>query len=687
MMKKLRLVFGVLLLSLLLPAINEKELIKKLPPRYKTWLTEEVVYIIAGKEKEVFLQLASDLERDAFIKAFWRQRDPNPNTPENEFRTEHYRRITYANNWFGKESPAPGWKSDQGRIYILLGEPKSIDRIENKTELRNIIIWYYQGMVEYGLPNAFNVLFFKRDFTGDYELYSPVRFGPQYLLANYAGDMTDYGGAYLTLQTIEPAIADLSLNLIPGDSSGYSPSMASEMLITSKIPVAPIKKVNIQYAEKMLRYKDMVEIDYTANFIESSKVVAVVRHPAAGCYFVHYLIEPKKLTVERYNDKFSTVLEIYGNVIDEQNRSVFQFNKSIAVELNETQMEKIKDKLFSFQDMFPLIAGKYKLTILLKNTVSREFTSMESAIEIPEKPVPGIVPLLLANRMIENSSYQGQSKPFLIGGKQLVPSPRNDFISGDTLFLFFQLPALSNELQNQGSLQFDILRDNVSVMALVKKISDYPGLPDVIEKFPLAALKAANYVMRVTLLSAQGKPLYMEESDFYVTPMSVLPRPWVMSVPLNSVTAPQYWNDMGNQYLNLQELPQARTFIEKAYHLSPQTASFAMDFCRVLMIMKDYQQAKEIALLPFKNQGKNEFLIVLAQASQALGQYSEACDYYNQHIVHFGGSPKILNSLGECYFAMGNAPEAVQSWEKSLKIDPRQEKLKERLAALKGDKK
>jgi GWxTD domain-containing protein len=190
MMKKLRLVFGVLLLSLLLPAINEKELIKKLPPRYKTWLTEEVVYIIAGKEKEVFLQLASDLERDAFIKAFWRQRDSNPNTPENEFQIEHYRRIAYANNWFGKESPAPGWKSDQGRIYILLGEPKSIDRIENKTELRNIIIWYYQGMVEYGLPNAFNVLFFKRDFTGDYELYSPVRFGPQYLLANYAGDMT-----------------------------------------------------------------------------------------------------------------------------------------------------------------------------------------------------------------------------------------------------------------------------------------------------------------------------------------------------------------------------------------------------------------------------------------------------------------------------------------------------------------
>ena len=686
MMKKMLWLFGVLIPCLLLSAINEKELLKNLPARYKTWLTEEVVYIIAGKEKEVFLQLSTDMERDAFIRAFWKQRDPNPNTPENEFQIEHYRRIAYANNWFGKDSPAPGWKSDMGRIYIQLGEPKSIDRIENKTELRNMVIWYYQGMMEFGLPNAFNVLFFKRDFTGDYELYSPVRFGPQYLMIDYDGDMTDYETAYLALQNIEPAIADLSLNLIPGESSGYSPSMSSEMLITSKIPTAPIKKVNVQYAEKMLRYKDMVEIDYTANFVESSKVVAVVRHPAAGCYFVHYLIEPKKLTFEQYNDKFYTTLEVFGNVTDTQGRSVFQFNKTIPVELNQTQMGKIRDKLFSFQDMFPLIAGKYKLTVLMKNTVSREFTSMESDIEIPEKPAAGIASLLLANKMIDNSSYRGQGKPFLIGSQQLVPSPRNDFIVGDTLYLFFQLPALGGELKEQGSLQFDILKDNVSVVSLLKKISEYPGLPDVIEKFPLAALNAANYVMRVTLLSPQGKNLDMEESDFYITPMATLPRPWVMSVPLPSITAPQYWNDLGNQYLNVKDLTQARMLIEKAYHLSPQTPGFAMDLCRVLIEMKDFQQAKTIALLPFKNQGKNEFLPVLAQTSQALGQYSEAIDYYNQHIAHFGGSAKVLNALGECLLALGNTAEAVQAWEKSLKIDPKQEKLKEKVAALKGVK-
>ncbi|HSQ36253.1 MAG TPA: GWxTD domain-containing protein, partial [Candidatus Binatia bacterium] len=611
----------------------------------------------------------------------------NPNTSENEFQIEHYRRIKYANNWFGKESPAPGWKSDQGRIYIVLGEPKSIDRIENKTELRNIVIWYYQGLGEYGLPNAFNVLFFKRDYTGDYELYSPVRFGPQYLIANYEGDMTDYGNAYLRLQNIEPAVADLSLNLIPGESSGYSPSMSSELLITNKIPAMPARNVNTKYAEKLLRYKDMVEMEYTANFIDSAKVVAVVRHPDAGSYFVHYLIEPKKLSIEQYNDKFYTTLEIFGNVVDQQNRSVFQFNRTIPVELSEAQVGKIQDKLFSFQDMFPLIPGKYKMTVLLKNTVSREFTSIESDVVVPESPVPGIGPLLLANKLIENSSYRGRSKPFLISDRQLVPSPRNDFMANDTLFLFFQLPALSAEMKNQGSLRFDILKDDLSVKTVDKKIAGYPAVPDIFESFPLAGFRAANYTLRVTLLSPQGKPLGTEESLFYITPMAVLPRPWVMSVPQSSINAPQYWNDLGNQYFNLKNMAQARSFFEQTYHLSPQTVKFTMDYCRVLIEMQDYQLVKEIALLAFTNQGQKEFLPLLAQSSQALKQYTEAIDYYVQHINHSGGSSRILNALGECYLAVANVPEAIKAWEHSLKIDPKQEKLRERIAALNGGKK
>ncbi len=686
-MKKAILLLTLLPFFMTLRPAAEKDLLRDLPPQHRKWLSEEVVYIITETERHVFLQLASDIERDQFIKAFWRQRDPNPNTPENEFQVEHYRRIQYANNWFGKESPGAGWRSDMGRIYILLGEPKSIERIENNTELRPVVTWYYQGMMEYGLPNAFSVLFFKRDMTGEYELYSPVRFGPQYLMFDYDGDMSNYETAYSALYKIEPTIADLSLNLISGESSGFSPSMSSELLITSKIPMAPAKKVNTQYAEKMLRYKDMVEMEYTANFIDNSKRVAVIRDPLSGIHFVHYLIEPRKLSIEEYNGKYFTTLDVFGSVADMAGKPVFQINKSVPIELTKGQMERIAGKLFSFQDMFPLVPGKFRLTVLLKNTVSREFTSIEQVVEVPEKPALGIRSLLLANRLVENSSYQGQGKPFLLGDRQLVPSPRNDFTASDTLFVYCQLSGLSEELEERGSLRFDILREETGVLTLTRKIGDYPRQRGVLERFPLAALKPANYVLRVTLLSPQGQALASEEDNFFITPMLVLPRPWVLSLPVSASATPQYWNDLGNQYLNLNETQKAREQLERAYHLSPQNGRFVLDFCRVLMELKEMRQAKDIALRAFQNRQQPELLLPLAQASQALGETAEAIDYYRRHIAHAGASVRILNTLGECYMTVGNGAEAASAWEKSLKIDPKQPELKERLAALKGEKK
>ena len=94
-----------------------------LPERFQKWIDEEVVYIITPAERDVFLALHTDRERDLFIDAFWKHRNPAPGSRENEFRKEHYRRIAYANQHLGLDAPMPGWKTDRGRMYILLGEP------------------------------------------------------------------------------------------------------------------------------------------------------------------------------------------------------------------------------------------------------------------------------------------------------------------------------------------------------------------------------------------------------------------------------------------------------------------------------------------------------------------------------------------------------------------------------------
>jgi GWxTD domain-containing protein len=104
---------------------NAKSLKRELRGEYRKWLDEDVRWIIADDERKAFMQLSNDEERDKFIEAFWDRRNPNPDSEDNEFKDEHYRRIEYANEHFA--AGIPGWKTDRGRIYIVFGPPDEIE--------------------------------------------------------------------------------------------------------------------------------------------------------------------------------------------------------------------------------------------------------------------------------------------------------------------------------------------------------------------------------------------------------------------------------------------------------------------------------------------------------------------------------------------------------------------------------
>src|SRR5579863_4142665 len=104
---------------------SDNQLKKELESPYKKWLDEDVVYIISPEERHSFLHLSTNEEREQFIEAFWQRRNPDPDSPENTFKEEHYRRIAYVNEHFA--SGIPGWKTDRGRIYIIWGPPDEID--------------------------------------------------------------------------------------------------------------------------------------------------------------------------------------------------------------------------------------------------------------------------------------------------------------------------------------------------------------------------------------------------------------------------------------------------------------------------------------------------------------------------------------------------------------------------------
>ncbi len=663
----------------------DKVSVKDLPEKYQKWLQEDVVYIISPKEKDVFLQLSNDRERDMFMEAFWKARDPDPSTPTNEVKDEHYRRIQYANLWFGRGLKAGGWRSDMGRIYITLGEPKTIERYENESNLYPMIVWFYDGMSEFGMPNAFNVVFFKKDGSGDYILYSPVRDGPMKLMPNYNGDMTDYQHAYRELAEINPPLADVSMTLIPDEYvMGMTPAISSDILLGQMIPRAGYNKVKDAYADKLLKYRDIIEVDYTANYISSDAMVQVFRDPA-GRAFVHYLLEPSKLTLELYQGVYRTVLNVNGIVSDAAGKTVFQFDRSLNLDLNAEQFAKVKDRLVSFEDMFPMIDGDYKLSVLWKNTVSKEFTSVEASLKIPPAGSLTLSTPLLAHRVVRGTETSRQVKPFSAGGLQIVVSPRNDFTVQDTLSVYSEIGGLTQALRDAGSVAVVITKDDQEYKSVVKPLKDYPDPGRILEEFPLAGYPPAYYAVRVSVLDAAKTEIVSSRAMFYVSLSATLPRAWILYPPQLPADDPSYGAAIGLQYLRINNLPKAREFLERAHRQAPESPELALDFCKVLYVLKDYEGLKAVAI-PFYKAQKLEFAQYLGESAQALGQYAEAIAYYKDYLASFGTNINVLNSIGECYLKVGDVRQALVAWRKSLELNPKQDALKAKVAELENKK-
>ena len=674
-----------LVLPLLIPG-QAKKSVKDLPERYRKWIAEDVVFIISPKERDVFLQLESDRERDIFIEAFWKNRDPTPGTPENEFKTEHYRRISYAKQWLGRNSPTPGWRTDMGRIYIILGEPRTIDKYENLTQVFPMQIWFYEGMAKYGLPNVFNVVFYKKEGMGDYILYTPIKDGPLRLLINYQGDELNYQAAYNELYEVDPDIANVSLSLIPGETSGlFSPSIASDVLISTKVPAAPFEGIKSDYAEKLLKYKDVIDVDYTANYIDNDAFVGVFAD-ARGTSFVHVSVEPKRLTFDQVRSGYHTDLEINGTVADAQGVTIYQFERKVPVDMTPDQLEKIKSKLFSYQDVFPLIPGRFRFNLLLKNTVSKEFTSIEADLLVPEPSQLSMTSPLLANRIDRESKYRGSNKPFLFGNVQLLPSPRNDFLQDDTLYLYFQLRGLSEAVKSRGSVECAIVKDGQKIRTKTENLNDLAGRTDFLEEFPLAGLKPANYEINISLKNPNGQQILEAHTPFFITPLAALPRPWVLSLPQPSPGDPFYADVLGSQYFQKKDLDKAKALIEEAYMKNPAHPKYALDFCQLLFQAKDYEGLQRVSR-PFLNgERRYDFLQLAGDASKALGEYAEAIAFYRDYLSHFGTNLVVLNAIGESFYKLGNVAEALVAWERSLKLNPNQEQIASLVKSLKEKK-
>jgi GWxTD domain-containing protein len=655
----------------------------KLPESYKTWLDEEVVYIIAPMEREVFLKLQSDRERDLFIEAFWKQRDPTPGSPENEFKTEHFRRIAHANRYLGRDAPRPGWKTDRGRIYIILGEARDVQRFEGKSSTYDAEVWFYQGKTDLGLPAGFNLVFFKEGGQGEYKLYSPVGDGPQALLAGYFGG-PDYMRAYEKLREAAPDLAAVSLSLVPGEGGeAYGrPSMSSDLLI-QRIESAGARNIEAKYAQKFLQYKDLVEVEYTANFLDSDSLIKVFRDPS-GLYFVHYAVEPRRLSVNQYESKYYTTLKVNGRVTTADGRLVHQFDKTVSLDLTAEQMSEANRAPFDFQDLFPLLGGDYSLSVLIKNEASKEFTSVEQALRIPQGGTAvQMTQPLLGYRVSRLEPAERRMKAFRVGPFQVYCQPNRVFTKRETLAVLFQLNDLADGVAAGGEIRIEFLKDGQPFRDIRRKPSDYPELPNVLEEVSLADFPPAHYTVRVSVAKA-GTVIVSAAEEFDLSFAESVPRPWFSSRILPEAGDPVYAEIMGSQLFNLGRFDEARGFLEKAFQRKPESEDAATNLARVYLALQN-PSAVVKTLAPFttpEKTAKYDTCLLAAEALKRTGEFKRAIELLDKAVAHYGVNAVLLNSTGECYAGLGKNKEALMAFEKSLELSPDQPDVRKKVETL-----
>ena len=651
------------------------------PERYRKWLEEEVVYLITPREKEVFLQLQTDREREIFIEAFWKQRDPTPETPRNEFREEHYRRLNYANQYLGRGTGKPGWQTDQGRIYIILGPPNNIEKYEDIDGVYPTQVWFYYGDPQLNLPPAFNIIFFKKEGTGEYILYSPSDYGPQALVADYMYNARDARDAYQKLYQLSPNLAEQSLSLIPSERMAPGIiNLASNKLLATVLSL-PQRKIEDTYAQAWFKFKDSIEVEYSTNYLKADFEIWAIKD-SQGNFLVNYSFEPAKLSVEPDGSNYLVKFIFNGRVSDNQGKTVYQFEKALPLTISREELSEIGKRSISFQDVFPIIPGDYNFDLLVKNPLSKEFSSYSCLLNLPaESQKPKLGKILLAYDLQPTGDQEGGVAPFMIESAQILVQSRKSYVTSDNLVFCSQLSGLPADLRNKARLRYELRQDNKLVLSREEKLDNLTGDNLLTGKIPLNDCRPGYYTLVVDLVN-DGQVLSSARAEFELATGSGLPRPILVSKAM--IKPEDELFQTGLQLLNTNRVEEACLRLAQAYAVRPELSQ-ALAYGEALFRKNDWKRVLDV-IKPFDQpEAPAEVVSLLGRTYQSINQFTQAAVYYEQYLSRFGLSVDILNYLGTCYYQLGDKARALGIWEKSLTIDGSQDRLKELVKSLKSN--
>ncbi len=347
---------------------QEEKLRKELETPYKKWLNEDVAYIITDEERKAFKRLSTDDERENFIEQFWLRRDPTPDTEENEFKEEHYRRIAYANERFA--SGIPGWKTDRGRIYIVYGPPDEIDDhssggtydrpIEEgggTTSTFPFIDWTYRYIE--GVGSNVKIEFVDPTMSGEFRMTMDP---------SEKDALTYVPGAGLTLYE-QMGLADKSQRFTRTDGTtlgtGNQPMPASmdeferlsQFANLQKAPQVKFKDLQAVVSSN-IRYNNLpfkARADYIR--ITDSTVLTTVTIE----------FQRRDLQFQQKDNISKATVNIFGRITSITGRVVNTFEDPVTIEVPSDLLQKALDGASIYQKEIPLAPGMYRLNLVCKD--------------------------------------------------------------------------------------------------------------------------------------------------------------------------------------------------------------------------------------------------------------------------------------------------------------------------------
>ena len=688
---KLRPYLGIFLVSIAFEArsaMGQSELSEK----HRQWLEEEVVYVITEREREAFAELRSGEERDAFIEAFWRRRDPDPLTEVNEFREEHYRRIDHANRVLGRETPIPGWMTERGKMYIILGEPRERDAFPSAPGMYPAEVWFYEAKREKGISSPFYLLFFQQGFAGEYRLYSPRIHGPEKLFPAWQFAENSRMEAYEMLQTLSAELAHASITFRADESAipGILQDSLSTEILLSEIYRSPQRAVDTRYVDAIARGRGLVETDYLFNHVPSQASADLLPGPddLGEVSFVHWgvEIEPQHLTLV-FDDRrkvYYTSLEIQGEVTTaESSVPVLRFGREEFLELTPAQFLEVQARPFAYRSMVPLVPGEFRLRVIVKNRAQNQYTIAETAVSVPEVLEGEVLlgaPVLLHGAESSPSPAYG---PYHLGTEKLDPNARRVYAVDQDLWVLVPL---------RGSAPHDRLAMRLFDRETGTSVSQPRTVPlgdrkgrNILERISLGGLENGRYRLEVALEDPSGSSLASSAADFDVSPRTSIPRPWSLRWPGLDVSVPGVVETaLAEQYLRLEHPVEARLFYERAFARNSSLSTPRMALARYHLDEKNPAKAVELLEPMIEAQPENsELRRTLGDAYLGNGDPGRALPHLEKALELSGPEPALLNALGTCHARLGNTDKAIAYLEQSLQAAPDQESIRSLVKQLK----